>query len=142
MIIIYSNKVPADAMSKKNSALWTIIVATSGNSLQASFPVPGLETHKHVAMTSVEITMCLSIAKIYFGDRITKKDLTPMFQEAGIAIGAGGGLGLVATKVGHVAADELLNFAGPVGWALKAGVAGTLTATIGLTFLKFCENRI
>jgi hypothetical protein len=36
--------------------------------------VPGFETHKHVAMTSVEIGMCLAIAKIYFGEQITKED--------------------------------------------------------------------
>ena len=129
-------------MSKKKDAMWVIIGATAGNSVQASFPVPGFETHKHLAMTSVEIGMCLAIAKIYFGEQITREDLKPMFQEAGIAIGAGGGLGLVATKVGHVATDELLNLAGPIGWGVKAGIAGSLTASIGLVFLKFCESRI
>ena len=128
-------------MSKQNDAIWVIIGSISLNSLQASVPVPGFETHKHVAMTSVEIGMCLAIAKIYFGEQITKEDLTPMFQEAGIAIGAGGGLGLVATKVGHVATDELLNLAGPIGWVVKAGIAGSLTASIGLVFLEFCKSR-
>jgi hypothetical protein len=119
---LFVQEITSKCHGKEINALWTIVTATSISSLQASVPVPGFESHKHVVMTSVEITMCLTTAKIYFGDRITKVDLTPIFQEAGIAFGVGGGLGLVATKVGHVTTDELLNFCrptwlGPEGWA-------------------------
>mgnify|MGYP000870277397 CR=1 FL=1 len=127
--------------SKRGRALWLISIQSAAGGGVAAVPKPGLETFAHVTLSANEIALCLGIAQIYFGAGVTREDVIRMMKEAGIAVAAGGVLAYGATKVGHGVVNELLNAGGPVGWGIKAILATSLTATVGVSFMVFCEKR-
>lgn len=128
-------------MGKKTKAAWSIVRHSVLGGSAAAIPTPGFETHKHVAMSVNEIAMCVDIARIYSEVNLSESKVQELLVEAGVAVVSGTGLAIVATKVGHGAVNELLNFIPFVGWGIKAALAGSLTAGVGWTFLKFCEYR-
>ncbi len=128
-------------MSKKTQAAWVIVQHTAVNAVASGVPTPGLEIHKHVALSSSEIAMCVRIASIYSGIEMSKDRIEDLLKEAGIAVAAGAGLAVAATTIGHGVVDELLNWIPVVGWAIKGTLAGSLTVGVGVAFVKFCEER-
>lgn len=128
-------------MSKKSDAVWAIVQHSVLGAGAAAVPTPGIETHKHIALSANEIAMCVRIASIYAELDFTKDEIRSLLKESGIAVAGGGGLAVVATKVGHGVVNEMLNFIPFVGWGIKGILAGSLTTGVGWAFLKFCEAR-
>lgn len=128
-------------MSKKSKAVWAIVQHSAGGAGVAALPTPGLETHKHLGLMANEIGMCARIASIYAEIDVTKDEVKELLIEAGIAVSTGGGLALIATKVSHIAINEMLNFIPVIGWGIKATLASSVTASLGWAFVKFCELR-
>jgi uncharacterized protein (DUF697 family) len=120
-------------------SVWVIVQHSVGGGGAAAIPTPGFETHKHLALSTNEVTMCVRIASIYSGIDVSKDKVIELLKEAGIAVSIGGGLALVATKIGHGVLNELLNFIPIIGWGIKGVLAGSLTAGGGWAFLKFCQ---
>ena len=48
---------------------------------------------------------------------------------------------IAATVAGKVTADGILSFVPVIGWAVKAGVAGTVTKAAGEYVIKYFKNR-
>jgi len=128
-------------MSKKSQAVWTIVQHSVLGAGAAAIPTPGFETHKHVALSTNEIAMCVRIASIYAEIDFTIDEVKALLKESGFAVVSGGALAVVATKVGHGVVNEILNFVPVVGWGIKGILAGSLTTGVGWTFLKFSEAR-
>lgn len=128
-------------MSKKGKAGWVIFQHSIGGAALELPPTPGIETAKEIPLAANEIGMCIRIAQIYSGVEFSKDEIKNMLQEAGIAVGGAVAGAFVAAKAGKVAVKELLNFIPVIGWGIKAVIGGTLTASIGIAFMKFCQLR-
>lgn len=127
-------------MSKRNKAVWAILQHSAMGGGAAALPTPGLETHKHIALSANEIAMCVRIGSIYSESTLSKDKVKELLIDSGIAVSAGGGLAFVASKVGHGAVNEMLNFIPVIGWGIKGALASSLTATVGWAFTKFCSS--
>jgi uncharacterized protein (DUF697 family) len=127
-------------MSKRTDALAAVLQHAVGNGGVAAVPTPGVETGKHLIYSGNEIAMCLRIGHIYFGSHLTADDVREMLVNNGLAASTGAGLAVVGTKIGQTVTDEVLNVFGPVGWAFKAVLCGSITASLGWAFVKICEN--
>ena len=64
-----------------------------------------------------------------------------LLKEAGIATGSAVSGAYIASKAGKSLVKELLNLGGPIAWDAKGIVGGTLTASIGISFMQFCRCR-
>ena len=126
-------------MSKRNKAIRTILKHSMGGGVTAAMPTPGFEMHKCVALSGNEVAMCVGIGSIYAGRKLTKGEVKNILLDTGLAVVSGGGLALVATKIGHASINELLNFIPFFGWGVKGMLASSLTAGVGWAFLKACE---
>ena len=125
---------------KRNKSFVAIIGVVLGNGATAAFPTPGIETGKHVFYSAAEIGLCVTIYNIYSTKSITKDGIKDFLIKNGVAVSSGGGLAFVGTQLGHGALAELLNFVPVVGWGIKAVLAGSITASIGLACLTVCHD--
>lgn len=125
---------------KRNKAVLTIIGTTIINSGGAAVPTPGVETGKHAVFSAAEIVMCTTIYNTYFSENISKDEIKDFLTKNGIAVGGGGGMAFVGTKLGHSAVAEMLNFFPVVGWGIKSLLAGSITASIGAACMKVCHT--
>lgn len=128
-------------MSKRSDAIWAIVQHSGGGGFTTAFPTPGLETHKHIALSANELAMCIRIAQIYSSKTYSKDEILTMLTDGGITLAGGSALAYGATKVGHGLINELLNMGGPPAWAVKGLLAGSLTASVGFAFMSYCELR-
>lgn len=128
-------------MSKSVEAVWVIVLHSMAGAALEFPPTPGFETTKEIPLAANEIAMCIHIAKIYSGIEYSRDFVKTLLKEAGIASGAAVSGAYIASKAGKSAAKELMNLGGPIAWAAKGIVGGTLTASIGITFMKFCQFR-
>ena len=125
---------------KRNNAILAVIATTIGNAGGAAVPTPGLETGKHAIFSAAEIAMCVTIYNIYFSENISKNEMKDFLVKNGIAVAGGGGLAFVATKAGHAAIAEMLNFVPVIGWGLKSVLAGSITASVGFACIGACHT--
>lgn len=128
-------------MSKSTESAWVIIQHSLAGAALEFPPTPGVETTKEIPLAANEIAMCVRIAKVYSGIEYSKEFVKSLLKEAGIATGSAVSGAYVASKAGKSIVKELLNFGGPIGWAAKGIVGGSLTASIGISFMKFCQYR-
>lgn len=124
---------------KRNRAVLTVIATTTANAGGAAVPTPGIETGKHAVYSAAEIAMCVAIYNIYFSENISKDEIKEFLMKNGIATASGGSLAFVGTKLGHSAIAELLNFVPVIGWGIKAVLAGSITASIGMSCIGVCH---
>ena len=134
-------KITDKIMSKSVEAVWVIVLHSMAGAALEFPPTPGFETTKEIPLAANEIAMCIHIAKIYSGIEYSRDFVKTLLKEAGIASGAAVSGAYIASKAGKSAAKELVNLGGPIAWAAKGIVGGTLTASIGITFMKFCQFR-
>ncbi len=128
-------------MSKKGKAGWVIFQhSITGAALELP-PKPGLETAVEIPLAANEIGMCLRIAQIYSGETFSKDEIKNMLKEAGIAAGGAVAGAFLAAKGGKVILKEILNWIPGIGWGIKSAIGGSLTASIGIAFMKFCQLR-
>ena len=128
-------------MSKFTEAAWIILQQSTAEAALEFPPTPGLETTKEIPLAANEIAMYIRIAKVYSDIEYSKEFIKSLLKEAGIATGSAVSGAYVASKAGKSIVKELLNFGGPIGWAAKGIVGGSLTASIGISFMKFCQFR-
>ena len=126
-------------MSKRTEAISAIALQVVIAGGIGAVPAPGLETFKHIPLSANEIALCMRIARIY-GQDLTDSEVKDLLIQMGIGGAAGAGLAYGATKLGHAAVDELLNFIPIVGPGIKATLAGSITAAVGWAFMEFCER--
>lgn len=126
--------------ARRNSSILTVISVTLANAGGAAVPTPGLETGKHAVFSAAEIGMCVAIYNIYFSENISKDKMEVFLINNGIAVASGGGIAYLATKMGHLALAEILNFVPVIGWGIKAILAGSITATIGSSCIAACHK--
>lgn len=125
---------------KRIQATMLVVGAVITNSAASAIPTPMFETHKHMALSGVEIGLCVGIYNIYFHKKLTKAQMKQFLTKEGIAVSSGGGLAFVATKAGHSAVAEMLNYVPVVGWGIKAVLSGSITATVGATCITACHT--
>ena len=128
-------------MSKFTEASWIILQHSAAGAALEFPPTIGWETTKEIPLAANEIAMCIRIAKVYSGIEYSEEFIKSLLKEAGIATGSAISGAYFASKVGKSVVKELLNFGGPLGWGAKGVVGGTLTACIGIAFMKFCQYR-
>lgn len=128
-------------MSKSVEAVWVIVQHSMAGAALEFPPTPGLETTKEIPLAANEIAMCIRIAKIYSGIEYSNDFVKYLLKEAGIASGAAVSRAYVASKAGKSIVKELMNLGGPVAWVAEGLVGGTLTASIGISFMKLCQFR-
>lgn len=128
-------------MKKEIESAWIIIQHSLAGAALEFPPTPGLETTKEIPLAANEIGMCIRIAKVYSGIEFSKSFIKDLLKEAGIATGSAVSGAYIASKAGKSLVKELLNFGGPIAWAAKGIVGGTLTASIGISFMQFCRCR-
>lgn len=124
---------------KRKNAILAITTCTIGNGAGAAVPTPGAESCKHLVYSAVEVGLCLRIHNIYFEEELNKEDIEDWLLSNGLAVTGGGGLAFVGTKVGHAAINEVLNFVPVIGWGIKGALAGSITASIGIACMQFCD---
>ena len=127
-------------MSKRTDAIAIILQHSVVNGSIAAVPGPGVEAGKHLIYCGNEMAMCMRIAHVFFGPDITETDVREILAVNGLAAGGGACLAVAGTKVGQTVGNEILNFAGPVGWFIKGTLAGSITTGLGWAFLKICED--
>lgn len=128
-------------MSKFTESAWIIIQHSVGAAALEFPPTPLLETEKEIPLAANEVAMCIRIAKVFSGLEYSKDFIMMLLKEAGIATGSAISGAYVASKAGKGLVKELLNLGGPIAWTAKSIVGGGLTASIGVTFMKFCQFR-
>lgn len=128
-------------MSKFTESAWIIIQHSVGAAALEFEPIPGCEAGKEIPLAANEIAMCIRVAKVFSGLEYSEDFIKELLKEAGIATGSAISGAYVASKAGKVVLKELLNFGGPIAWAAKSIVGGSLTASIGVSFMKFCQYR-
>lgn len=128
-------------MSKFTESVWIIIQHSLAAAALELPPTPGFETEKEIPLAANEITMCIRIAKVFSGLEYSKDFIKELLKEAGIATGSAISGAYIASKAGKGLVKELLNLGGPIAWAAKSLVGGSLTASIGVSFMKFCQYR-
>jgi uncharacterized protein (DUF697 family) len=83
--------------------------------------------------------MCLRIAHIYIGPELTKDDVKELLIANGLVAATGTGFAIIGTKVGQTVANEVLNWIPVIGWFFKGALATSITAALGVAFVKICE---
>jgi hypothetical protein len=127
--------------SKKRQAMWIVLQQASVSGGIAAMPTPGLEVGKHALLLSVnEIAMCVRIATVYAGRKVSEEDVKQLLIDGGVAFATGGGLAFLATQAGRGILNEILNFIPIIGWGIKALIAGSLTAIVGATFIGIADS--
>lgn len=107
-----------------------LLFSTAWQGVALEFPpMPGFETTKEIPLAANEIAMCIRIAK-NSGIEYSKDFVKALLKEAGIVSGAAVSGAYVASKAGKSVAKELMNLGGPIAWAAKGIVGGTLDSLL------------
>lgn len=114
--------------------------AVSGGTASA-VPTPGVELPKQVVLTTADIAMYTSIWRIYFGEDLSHKALPEMLTELGIVTVAAMGTAYIVAKGSTAILSEIADWAGPMGWGVKAAMAGSLSGLFGAAWALYCDRR-
>jgi uncharacterized protein (DUF697 family) len=113
--------------------------AASGGAVSA-LPSPGAEIPKQFVLTAADIGMYTLIWKIYFEEDLSHKNILEILAELGMVTIGAVGTAYVVAKVSTAILGEIDNWFGPVGWGIKAAIAGTLSSLFGLAWTLYCDN--
>lgn len=113
--------------------------AVSGGTASA-VPTPGVEVPKQVVLTAADIAMYTSIWKIYFGEDLSYKALPEMLTELGIVTVAAMGTAYIVAKGSTAILSEIADWVGPMGWGIKAAMAGSLSGLFGAARALYCDR--
>lgn len=113
--------------------------AASGSTISA-VPTPGVEVPKQVILTAADIGMYTAIWKIYFEEELSHKGLLEMLAELGIVTAAAVGTAYIVTKCTSAILHELADWGGPIGWGIKAVIAGSLSGLFGAAWALYCDR--
>lgn len=132
---------------KIRKARFIILSAVLATSLTSAAPTPTIEIPKQFGLMAADITLCFTIYQVFFGDevKLTEEKFASFLEEAGIVTVVSGVMSSVVVysviKTIQGAHDELMNFAGPLGWLISGSLTGLQTFVIGSLWLNFCEKR-
>jgi hypothetical protein len=113
--------------------------AASGGAVSA-LPSPGVEVPKQFVLTAADIGMYTAIWKIYFEEDLSHKNLVEILVELGIVTIGAVGTAYIVAKVSTAILSEINDWFGPVGWGVKAAIAGTLSGLFGLAWTLYCDR--
>lgn len=113
--------------------------AASGGAVSA-LPSPGVEMPKQFVLTAADIGMYTLIWKIYFEEDLSHKNLLEILAELGMVTIGAMGTAYVVAKVSTAILSEINDWFGPVGWGVKAAIAGSLSSLFGLAWMLYCDN--
>lgn len=113
--------------------------AASGGAVSA-LPSPGAEMPKQFVLTAADIGMYTLIWKIYFEEDLSQKNLLEILAELGMVTIGAMGTAYVVAKVSTAILSEINDWFGPIGWGVKAAIAGTLSSLFGLAWTLYCDN--
>lgn len=113
--------------------------AASGGAVSA-LPSPGAEMPKQFALTAADVGMYALIWKIYFEEDLSHKNLLEILGELGIVTIGAVGTAYIVAKVSTAILSEVNDWFGPVGWGIKAAIAGSLSGLFGLAWTLYCDN--
>nr|WP_233222699.1 hypothetical protein [Chroococcidiopsis sp. CCALA 051] len=113
--------------------------AASGGAVSA-LPSPGVEMPKQFVLTAADIGMYTLIWKIYFEEDLSQKNLLEILAELGMVTIGAVGTAYVVAKVSTAILNEINDWLGPVGWGVKAAIAGSLSSLFGLGWMLYCDR--
>ena len=113
--------------------------AASGGAVSA-LPSPGVEVPKQFALTAADIGMYTLIWKIYFEEELSHKNLLEILAELGMVTIGAIGTAYIVGKVSTAILSEINDWLGPVGWGVKAAIAGSLSSLFGLAWMLYCDR--
>ncbi|BAY77064.1 hypothetical protein NIES25_35220 [Nostoc linckia NIES-25] len=111
---------------KKEAQAWVAGYSGGAGALGALGVIPGTTT---VSISGMQITMAYHIGRIYRGNNFGFAEATAVCLQVGLN-----------AIVGRLMAYELIGLLPIAGWAIKSGVAGSVTAIMGNTLIDYFEK--
>jgi hypothetical protein len=129
------------SLNKKRLEAALAIAGYSVSSGTASAaPTPGAEIPKNLVLTASDVLMYTTIWKIYFEEDLSSKGILEVLAEVGLVTIAATGTAYVVAKASTAILSEITDWVGPLGWGVKAAIAGSLTGIFGAAWAIYCDR--
>ncbi|RUR84498.1 hypothetical protein ACF3DV_19525 [Chlorogloeopsis fritschii PCC 9212] len=137
--IVAGDNIVSSLGKKRLEVALAIATCAIGSGGASAAPTPGIEVPKQVVLTASDIAMYTSIWKIYFQEDLSDKNVIEMLAELGLVTVAAAGTAYVVSKVSTAVLCEITDWLGPMGWAVGAAIAGSLTGLFGAAWAVYCD---
>jgi uncharacterized protein (DUF697 family) len=128
-VVVSQPKGKTKMTNQEKARNWVHGYVAAGTTLVVAAVLPGSST---IALSTLELTMCYHIGRIYQGEQYSWNDARIAASVIGVAA--------IAAKAASVAALEALNFAPVFGWVAKAPIAGAVIKGLGEATIAYYES--
>nr|WP_225225828.1 hypothetical protein [Komarekiella delphini-convector] len=111
-----------------------------GSGTASATPTPGIEVPKQIVLTASDIAMYTTIWKIYFHEDLSSQGILDILAQLGLVTLAATGTAYIVAKTTTAVVSEITDWIGPMGWGVKAAIAGSLSGLFGATWALYCDH--
>lgn len=125
---------------RRLEAVLAIATYAVGSGTASATPTPGIEVPKQIVLTASDIAMYTTIWKIYFHEDLSSQGILDMLAQLGLVTLAATGTAYIVAKTTTAIVNEITDWIGPMGWGVKAAIAGSLSGLFGVTWALYCDH--
>ncbi|NDJ21614.1 hypothetical protein GS682_08170 [Nostoc sp. B(2019)] len=125
---------------RRLEAVLAIATYAVGSGTASATPTPGIEVPKQIVLTASDIAMYTTIWKIYFHEDLSSQGILDMLAQLGLVTLAATGTAYIVAKTTTAIVSEITGWIGPIGWGVKAAIAGSLSGLFGVTWALYCDR--
>lgn len=125
---------------RRLEAVLAIATYAVGSGTASATPTPGIEVPKQIVLTASDIAMYTTIWKIYFHEDLSSQGILDILAQLGLVTLAATGTAYIVAKTTTAVVSEITDWIGPMGWGVKAAIAGSLSGLFGATWALYCDH--